>query len=94
MQLQTEIISRRPPAIDINNSHEEPLSRKLEPLYDDHQPEKSPRNMATTPGQIKPPDIEQKRRRLDIHQAQHTHTLNNSNTLQVSTDKHGSYLKA
>ena len=56
--------------------HEETLSRKLEISYNDHQPEKSSRNMATIPGQIKPPspDIGQKRRRVDIHHAQeHTH---------------------
>ena len=30
--------------------------------------------MATLPGQDKPTDFGQKRRRLDIHHAQHTHT--------------------
>ena len=55
--------------------HEEPLPRRLEPTQDDHHPKKSPGNMATLPGQDKPTDFGQKRRRrLDIHLAQHTHT--------------------
>ena len=49
--------------------HEEPLSWRLEPPYDEHQREKSPRKMATVLGQIKLPDFGQKRRRLDIHHA-------------------------